>query len=78
MRTSLSLALVAILSCSCVGTTFVIANRSNYDGTRNEASTYGNLTNVVPTHEHDRMATNASESEVLIAPPPFRWLSCRL
>lgn len=58
MRTSLSLALVAILSCSCVGTTFVIANRSNYDGTRNEASTYGNLTN---TPASGNMGVNAEK-----------------
>ena len=58
MRTSLSLALMAILSCSYVETTFVIANRSNYDGTRNEASTYGNLTN---TPARGNMGVNAEK-----------------
>ena len=45
MRRTIALAALSVALTSCVGTTFVIANRSNYDGTRNEAATYGNINN---------------------------------
>lgn len=67
MRTLLLLMSSAIVLTSCVGTTFVIANRSNYDGTRNEAATYGNINNPQTSGSRGVNAEKTTEVDTKVA-----------